>query len=126
MTVKFPKSQCILLLHITLRNNSKTKKTHNLLSLCDNPNNTEQTGTSHKSTSQSEISGFNVFSSPIRNTNTLPGTSDALYQSSHCQYFQFQLKYGTGYFHHISYEDKAAYEGCGAATSGKFCQCIFD
>lgn len=65
---------------------------------CDSPNNTEQTGTSHKSTSQSEISGFNVFSPPIQNINMLPGTSDALYQSSHCQYFKFQLNMELGIF----------------------------
>lgn len=126
MTVKFPKSQCVLLLWFMLRNNCKMKKTQNFLSLCDSPNNTEQTGTSHKSASQSEISGFNVFSSPTWNINMLPGTGHVLYQSSHCQYFQFQLKYGTGYFHYISCEDKAGYEGCGAATGGKFCQYIFD
>lgn len=113
----------MLLLWFMLRNNSKTKKTQNFLSLCDSPNNTEQTGTSHKSTSQSEISGFSVFSFPIQNINMLPGTSDALYQSPHCQYFKFQLQYWTGYFHSISYQDKAGHEGCGG---GKFCQCMFD
>lgn len=65
----------MLLLWFMLKNNSKTKKTQNILFFCDSPNNTEQKGTSHKSTSQSEISGFSVFSSPISNTNMLPGTS---------------------------------------------------
>lgn len=103
MTVKFLKSQCMLLLWFMLRNNSKTK-TQNFLSLCGSSNNTEQTGTSHQPLWDSWVQCFFITHPKYKHA---PGTNAVLYQSSHCQYFQFQLKCGTGYFHYISYEDKA-------------------